>query len=119
MELLNLSKCKTNADVCKLVSERVCTLYRATFEVEKDLYTKNRLQTLFTRAFRKHERVFKRPGGYGKSNLIKFVLDFYKIPYTVVVGYKDMPVDALLGIPDMSKLLNEQVRSQFQGVTFL
>jgi ABC-type ATPase involved in cell division len=24
------------------------------------------------------------PGGYGKSNLIKFVLDFYKIPYTVV-----------------------------------
>jgi hypothetical protein len=29
-----------------------------------------------------------------------------------------MPVDALLGIPDMSKLLNEQVRSQFQ-VTFL
>jgi hypothetical protein len=35
-------------------------------------------------------------------NLIKFVLDFYKIPYTVVVGYKDMPVDALLGIPDMS-----------------
>jgi hypothetical protein len=38
--------------------------------------------------------------------LIKFVLDFYKF-LTVVVGYKDMPVDALLGIPDMSKLLNE------------
>jgi hypothetical protein len=38
--------------------------------------------------------------------LIKFVLDFYK-KFTVVVGYKDMPVDALLGIPDMSKLLNE------------
>jgi hypothetical protein len=38
--------------------------------------------------------------------LIKFVLDFYKIPYTVVVGYKDMPVDALLGIqicPNESK----------------
>jgi hypothetical protein len=29
-----------------------------------------------------------------------------------------MPVDLLLGIPDMSKLLNESVRSQFQGVTF-
>jgi hypothetical protein len=37
--------------------------------------------------------------------LIKFVLIFIK--FTVVVGYKDMPVDALLGIPDMSKLLNE------------
>jgi hypothetical protein len=55
------------------------------------------------------------PGGYGKSNLIKFVLDFYKIPYTVVVGYKDMPVDALLGIPDMSKLLMKASTSQFQG----
>jgi hypothetical protein len=63
MELLNLSKCKTNADVCKLVSERVNSVpYTALLsEVEKDLYTKNRLQTLFTRAFRKHERVFKRP----------------------------------------------------------
>jgi hypothetical protein len=30
-----------------------------------------------------------------------------KIPYTVVVGCKDMPVDLYLGIPDMSKLLNE------------
>jgi hypothetical protein len=36
--------------------------------------------------------------------LIKFLIS---ISYTVVVGYKDMPVDALLGIPDMSKLLNE------------
>jgi hypothetical protein len=34
MELLNLSKCKTNADVCKLVSERkLCTLPLS--EVEK------------------------------------------------------------------------------------
>jgi hypothetical protein len=38
--------------------------------------------------------------------LIKFVLISIKF-LTVVVGYKDMPVDALLGIPDMSKLLNE------------
>jgi hypothetical protein len=41
----------------------------------------------------------------------KSVLDFYKF-YTVVVGYKDMPVDALLGIPDMSKLLPAH-KSQF------
>jgi hypothetical protein len=60
MELLNLSKCKTNADVCKLVSEEA--LYPIPLlEVEKDLYTKNRLQTLFTPGFQKHERVLKRP----------------------------------------------------------
>jgi hypothetical protein len=37
MELLNLSKCKTNADVCKLVSERVNSVpYTALLsEVEK------------------------------------------------------------------------------------
>jgi hypothetical protein len=36
MELLNLSKCKTNADVCKLVSERVNSVpYTATFGSRK------------------------------------------------------------------------------------
>jgi hypothetical protein len=49
--------------------------------------------------------------------LIKFVLDFYKIPYTVVVGYKDMPVD-LLGIPDMSKLLNSKYEVNFKESPF-
>jgi hypothetical protein len=79
MELLNLSKCKTNADVCKLVSERVNSVpYTALLsEVEKRfIYQEPATNAIYTR---KHERVFKRPGGYGKSNLIKFVLDFYKI----------------------------------------
>jgi hypothetical protein len=97
---------QNKSDVCKLVSERVNSIPYIS-EVEKRFIYQEPATNAIYRAFRKHERFFKRPGGYGKSNLIKFVLDFYKIPYTVVVGYKDMPVDALLGIPDMSKLLNE------------
>jgi hypothetical protein len=39
MELLNLSKCKTNADVCKLVSERVNSVpYTATFGSREKIY---------------------------------------------------------------------------------
>jgi hypothetical protein len=58
------------------------------------------------------------PGGYGKSNLIKFVLDFYKIPYTVVVGYKDMPVDALLGIRTCLNYLTNKYEVNFKESPF-
>jgi hypothetical protein len=110
MELLNLRKCKTNQDVCMLVSERVNSIpyIELLNEVEKRfIYQEPATNAIYTGLSENMNVFLSGPGGYGKSNLIKFVLDFYKIPYTVVVGYKDMPVDALLGIPDMSKLLNE------------
>ena len=47
------------------------------------------------------------PSGFGKSTLTKYILDLYKIPYSTVIGYKDMSVDALLGVPNMDKLLKE------------
>jgi hypothetical protein len=94
-----------------LVSERVNSLL---FGSREKIYIPRTGYKHLHRAFRMN--VFlSGPGSYSKSNLIKFVLDFYKIPYTVV-GYKDMPVDALLGIPDMSKLLMKaSTKSQFQG----
>jgi hypothetical protein len=69
------------------------------------------------RAIRKHERFLSGLAVMAKVT-IKFVLDFYKIPYTVVVGYKDMPVDALLGIRTCLNYLTKQVRSQFQESPF-
>jgi hypothetical protein len=67
MELLNLSKCKTNADVCKLVSERVnSVLYRATFGSREKIYIpRTGYKRYLHRAFRKHERVLSGLG-YGK-----------------------------------------------------
>lgn len=110
MELLDLSQCKTNEAVCKLVSERVNSIpFKGLIEQieQRFVYQTAAAKAIYTGLSMNMNVFLSGPGGYGKSTLIKFILDFYAIPYTVVVGYKDMPVDALLGIPDMDKLLKE------------
>jgi CO dehydrogenase nickel-insertion accessory protein CooC1 len=47
------------------------------------------------------------PGGYGKTELVKYTLNSLNIPFNVVVGYKNMMVEALLGIPNMKKLIEK------------
>jgi len=110
MEKLILDGCKTNEEVCKLISDRVNSIpYKDLItEVEKRfIFQTKAVKAIYTGLSMNMNVFLSGPGGYGKSTLIKFVLDFYRIPYTTVVGYKDMPVDALLGIPNMDKLLKE------------
>ena len=110
MEKLNLTKCKTNKEVCKLVSDRVNSIpYKELIEeVEKRfVFQTSAAKAIYTGLSENINVFLSGPGGYGKSSLIKYILDFYGIPYSIVVGYKDMPVDALLGIPNMDKLLKE------------
>lgn len=110
MEILNLDQCKTNQEVCQLVSDRVNLIpYKDLIqEVEQRfVYQTEAAQAIYIGLSMNMNVFLSGPGGYGKSTLIKFILNFYKIPFTVIVGYKDMPVDALLGIPDMDKLLKE------------
>lgn len=110
MEILNLESCKTNEEVCNLVSERVNSIpYKElSDEVEKHfIFQAQATNAIYTGLTTNINVFLSGPGGYGKSSLIKFILNFYRIPYNVVVGYKDMPVDALLGIPNMDKLLKE------------
>lgn len=110
MERLNLEDCKTNAEVCKMVSERVNSIpYKNLIEEveQRFVYQTEAAKAIYIGLSMNMNVFLSGPGGYGKSTLIKFILDFYQIPFTVVVGYKDMPVDALLGIPDMDKLLKK------------
>lgn len=107
---LDLSKCKTNEEVCKLISERVLKLsyFDLLKEVEKRFVFQNKaVKAIYTGLSMNMNVFLSGPGGYGKSTLIKYILNVYNIPYHTVIGYKDMPVDALLGIPNMDKLLNE------------
>lgn len=110
MDRLNLSKCTTNASVCKLVKERVNEISYIDLMKEVDkrfVYQSKATRAIYTGLSMNMNVFLSGPGGYGKSALIKYVLDIYKIPYHSVIGYKDMPVDALLGIPNMEKLLKE------------
>lgn len=47
------------------------------------------------------------PGGFGKSELITSYLESKKISYNIVGGFQNMPVDALMGIPDIDKFMNK------------
>lgn len=107
---LNLSSCTTNSEVCKLVSKQLELIpyEELLVEVEKKfVYQADTAKAIYTGLYMNINVFLSGPGGYGKSTLIQFILNLYKIPFTVVVGYKDMPVEALLGIPNMTKLLKE------------
>jgi MoxR-like ATPase len=110
MEKLNLSECTTNKEVSKLVTDRIREIpfNKLLIEVEKSfIFQTKAIKAIYTGLSMNMNVFLSGPGGYGKSTLIKHILDIYNIPYHSVIGYKDMPVDALLGIPDMNKLLKE------------
>lgn len=49
------------------------------------------------------------PGGFGKSTVVVEFLKQANINYSTIVGYEDMDVEGLLGIPDMDKLLKKSI----------
>ena len=108
MKTLDLSHCVSNAEVCELISARVnkLTLEELIEKVSEEfVYQESTIKAIYVGLSMSMNVFLSGPPGYGKTDTIKKVLDVYKIPYHTLVGYKDMPVDALLGIPDMSKLL--------------
>ncbi len=48
-------------------------------------------------------------GGFGKTQIVKRFLEVASIQQATIVGFEDMDVEALLGIPDMEKLLKESI----------
>lgn len=110
MRKLDLSKCKTNEEVCELVRDRVTSIPYEDLQThvsKRFVFLEEATKAVWTGLAMNMNVFLSGPGGYGKTTLIKYILDFYKIPYHTVVGYKDMPVDALLGIPNMPKLLKD------------
>lgn len=49
------------------------------------------------------------PGGFGKSEVVKEFLKYIDLPNSTLVGYEDMDVEALLGLPNMDKMLKDSV----------
>lgn len=92
------------------VSARVRSIPFDTFisDVQANfVYQKESAKALYTGLANNMNVMLSGSGGYGKSSLIRYVLEYFGLPYTIVGGYKDMPVDALLGLPDMKKLMED------------
>lgn len=110
MEKLNLNEYTTNKEVVTAVRERVNSVDFNTFmkAVDKEFISQDKAARAIYTGLSMGMNVFlSGPGGYGKSSLVKFVLKYFGIPQHTIVGYKDMPVDALLGIPNMQKLVQD------------
>jgi hypothetical protein len=59
-------------------------------------------------------------GGFGKTQIVKRFLQIASIPQATIVGYEDMDVEALLGIPNMKMLMEEsKYQISFETTAFM
>ena len=106
MDELNLSGCTTNKEVREAIAKRVeeVTLPSLIDAVSKDFIGMEEATTAVFMGLRSSINVYLYgKGGYGKSDLMKYILGYLKIPYHVIVGHSDLSVENLIGIPDMKK----------------
>jgi MoxR-like ATPase len=110
MELLDLSDCLTNKDVSQKIKERVLSV--SVEELIKDLskefvFHEEPTRKIYAALATNKNAILYGPGGYGKSVLVKHICNRLGIPVSYKIGYKDMGVEELLGVPNMKKLLDE------------
>jgi len=122
MTELNFDSCVTNKDVCTIIENRVKEVPFEDLMVEVNksfIYQEEAARAIYLGLRASMNVYLSGESGFGKSELIKFILEYFKIPVGVIVGYKDMPVDALLGVPDMEKLLkNSEYEIDFKKSVF-
>lgn len=107
---LNLNKCKTNKEVVEKISKRAkeVDLKDLTEYVgEVFIHQEESVAAILTGLMFGMNTYLHGKGGYGKTAVTSYILDALNIPYSVINGYKDMPVEALLGVPNMKKLLDD------------
>ena len=120
--MLDLNACTLHSQVCALVEKRVKSLSLEELQTkvsEAFIYQEDATMAIYLGLSSSMNVYLSGDSGHGKSELVKYILDVYKIPYTVIVGHNDLPVDALLGVPDMGKLMNEsEYKINFERSTF-
>lgn len=109
-KVLDLSMCKTNAEVVAAISKRVSQNSIEDLQEyvrKKFVFMDKTVDAIYIGLLLGKNVYLSGPGGYGKTSVVKRVLSFYGIPSHTVNGYKDMPVDALLGAPNINKFIKE------------
>ena len=112
IKILNLDACNTHAEVNSAVRSHIASvdLKELLKEVNKTFYNHSKTVRAIYYGLGLNSNIYLHGrGGYGKSEILKHILGILKIPYTVISGYKDMPVDKLLGVPDFKKFMEESV----------
>jgi hypothetical protein len=110
VDILNLSNCKNADEVKELVAKRVESIPVLTVkeELRKRYYNVDQvIDMLYASCVSESNGILYGPGGFGKSKVTKDFFKFFGIPVNTIVGYHDMEVEGLLGIPNMKKLMEE------------
>jgi hypothetical protein len=105
-----LDKCKTSEEVKNAIAKRVGSVRLSV--VKEDLSKKfyamdNAIEALYYAMLTSNNIVLYGAGGFGKSKLTEEFLNYFGIPHFVKVGHSGMDVEALLGIPNIKKLMEE------------
>ncbi|MCK5788677.1 MAG: AAA family ATPase [Chlamydiia bacterium] len=110
MSLLNLDSYTTNKEIADAIVERVVEYGYSELKeamAKKFVFQDKAIDALYSGLRHMKNVYLSGAGGFGKSELVKAVLDFYELPHHTVTGYKDMPIDALLGTTNIKKLIEE------------
>jgi len=102
--------CFTSDTVIQYIKEIVekVPLKKVQQDLAKDFYNMDEtIAVLYYAMLTGSNVILYGPGGFGKTELTKAFLNYFDIPSIVKVGYSGMDVEALLGIPDIKKLMNE------------
>jgi len=107
---MNIKDCKNSTETSEAIAKIV--LSKPLKEVTEFIRTKyyqadDVVEFLYLTLSSKGNGVLHGPGGFGKSQITKDFLAYYGIPSSVRVGHSKLDVEALLGIPNIKKLMDE------------
>lgn len=122
MDRLDLSSFDNAQDIKKAIADRVSSVplkIVLNHFSEKFYDSDNVVEFLYTAVVSSSNGILYGPGGFGKTEMTKEFFNYFNVPINTVVGYQDMEVEGLLGVPDMKKLVdNSEYKTAFEKSVF-
>ena len=122
MKILDLSHCKSNKEVSELIRARVKSVDcdELIRNLAQDfIYHEEATRRIYAALATGKNGILYGPGGFGKSVLVKAICKYLGLPVIYKVGYEGMTPEELLGVPDMTKLLEEsKYETAFENSVF-
>lgn len=110
MEKLDLTGCTTNKEVSAKVMARMeeVNLEKMQADLSKDfVYQEKTIRTIYAALSVGNNAILHGPAGFGKSAIVEAMCEYIGLPVIYKVGYEGMTAEELLGVPNMTKLLND------------
>jgi len=119
---LDLSNCTKNEEVSELIKKRVreVTVSELVSELSSDfVYHEEATRKIYVALATGKNSILYGPGGFGKSVLVKAICKYLGLPVVYKIGYSGMTAEELLGIPNMTVLLEEsKYETAFENSVF-